>query len=296
MASLGGILKIFMMIFLYLNTIFSKVEKNISIVNEVFILNKKSLNSIVDKQPYVNIENSINNSVRISEKNNLWSDVCLNYKKLNNFSNVNIHCGLRNIRKNNLIKINPSISLIKNENLNKTANLGTSNVTKNIKRLENSLQENNLDNQSKMKKYLELRRSKTKLNFSFKDVMNIICNNYCKKKIPNSLVENFNFYEKAKNSVEHYFDFIIKIKKFQEIKIIKKCLFTLEQSKMINMMNRPVLSSKGFQKNRKSMQKGEDDQEFIKNVDCFLKRMKNNNKIDRNIMKIIEKSISQKQI
>jgi len=41
-ASLGGILKVFTMTFLYLNTIFSKVEKNISIVNEVFVLNKKS--------------------------------------------------------------------------------------------------------------------------------------------------------------------------------------------------------------------------------------------------------------
>lgn len=39
-AFMGGILKIFYVSFLYLNSVFSEVEKNIAIVNEVFILNK----------------------------------------------------------------------------------------------------------------------------------------------------------------------------------------------------------------------------------------------------------------
>jgi len=299
-AYLGGILKFFMMTFLYLNMIFSKVEKNISIVNEVFVLNKKSANSYISKLPNKNLDKSIN-SHRISEKNNLRTENKANYEKLQNFSNNDIYFSLKESRKKIPILENPPISTFKKDNLNRTTCFGKSNLvtintnnSNNIKKRENSpkeiISQNNEDYQSNMQKYLELRRSQIKINFGLKDVFNIISNDYCKKKIPKSLKENFNFYEKAKNSVEHYFDFIFMIKKFEEINIVKNCLFTPEQSKMVEIMCKPILSSKKFSKSRKSFRNIGDVDELTKDVDCFLEKMEDD-RINRNIMKTIEENL-----
>lgn len=63
-------------------------------------------------------------------------------------------------------------------------------------------------------KYINLRMSQTKLFFGICDVVNIICNSYCKRKISKRISESFKFYEKARTSVSHYFEIIFIFKKF----------------------------------------------------------------------------------
>jgi len=300
-ASLGGILKVFTMAFLYLNTIFSKVEKNISIVNEVFILNKKPEDSLVSGFQNYNLDKS-SNSLRNSEKNALRNNYESNIGKLENFTNDIFKVDKKEWKKKATNLKSPMIISAKNENINSNSHLARSNIlaiNNNLKMMqrigEKSPKKNNKDYQTNMKKYLELRRSETKIKFSFKDVMNIICNNYCKKKVPKSLSENFNFYEKAKNSVEHYFDFIFMIKKFEEINIVKNCLFTPEQSKMIEIMSKPIISSKEFMKSKKTLQSLVSIEGLNKDGECFLQKMKDN-KIDRNIIKIIEENLQKSYI
>jgi len=283
-ASLGGILKVFMMTFLYLNTIFSRVEKNISIVNEVFVLNKKSTNSGFDDPHFNKIENNYNNSIRYFEKKFIKTD--FNDKETDNLSKHIVDFNLRETQ-----KIIPKLEIPQNksnkkENLNKTFNFGISNLSKRLIKMENFYHKNYL----KMQKYSRLRKSDTKINFSFINIMDIICNNYCNKKIPKSLSENFNFYKKAKDSVENYFDFIFMIKKFEEINIIKDCLFTKEQSKMIEIMSRPILSSKHSVLSKKSLRKVEENKELENDGKGFLKRFKDDS-INRNLMKKIDENI-----
>jgi len=299
MASLGGILKVFTMTFLFINSIFSNVEKNISLVNEVFALNKKTNNMVTqlyNKNPERNF-----NSLNISEKN-VFKNINRQY--------IGIHQTFRNNNPNFIeaqkitsIHKEKSITEIKNDNLHEKFDLVKSNanilaINNNLntsKVIEKSASSYNEENVFKMQTYMKLRKSETKINFSFKDRTNIICNNYCKMKISKSSLENFNFYKKAKNSVEQFFDFIFMIKKFQEINIVKKCLFTPEQYKMVEIMSKPILSSKEFEKLNETMYNNEDFDEYGRDVDRFLMKI-NTKKINKNIMKIIDEDIDKSYI
>jgi hypothetical protein len=144
---------------------------------------------------------------------------------------------------------------------------------------------------SNAQNYLNLRKSETKLDFTLRDVMNIICKTHCNRTIPKRMVENFNFYQKAKSSVDHYFDFIFMIKKFEEINIMKNCLFSEPQSKMLEIMSKPILSAKEILINTKTIRCERDLNDINKDINDFLKSMMNKtDPIDRSIMKIIEEN------
>jgi len=296
-ASLGGILKVFTITFLYMNSIFSKVEKNKSIVNEVFVINKKFENNLILKYPNKNFKKDCN-SIIVSEKNILRSYDGSNLGIYDDFRNHKFN--KKNINKKSVFKRHPPISSIENTNINKDSYIGKlnfHNIYKNFKISKNDQSDHKIDKdiQLKVQKYFELRKSQIKIKFNFKDKINIICNNYCKKKIPNSLLENFNFYKKAKNSVEHYFDIIFMIQKFEEINILKNCLLTPEQSKMVEIMRKPILSSKEFEKDIISLKDEENADELSRDVDCFLLNIKLN-KINRKIMNMIEENLKKSHI
>lgn len=102
----------------------------------------------------------------------------------------------------------------------------------------------NLEKKNVVEKYLNLRNSHTRQYFGLMDTINIVCNTYSSKKIPKKSIEKFHFYSQAKRSVEHYFDFIFMIKKFEETNILKNCLLGKLQSQMVEIMSNPILSAK----------------------------------------------------
>jgi hypothetical protein len=287
LGSLGGILKIFSICFLYLNTIFSNVEKNISIVNEVFILNKKSekinLGDISKNKEKSN--SSFRNTRHNFLKNNFVSPINRsNYassdRLRNNIESLRLYKNFENISPNAKKLVVMENKKIDNSNIDESS---TRNLNKNLKRLS--------DHNSNAQIYLNLRKSETKLDFTLRDVMNIICNAHCHRTIPKRMVENFNFYQKAKRSFEHYFDFIFMIKKFEEINIMKNCLFSEPQSKMVEIMCKPILSAKENLIDIKTIRCEKDLNDINKDVNDFLKSMMNKTgPIDKSIMKIIEEN------
>jgi len=290
LASIGGILKLFSIGFLYLNTIFSNVEKNISIVNEVFILNKKSekinmgdmsKNKEKSNSSFRNIKHHIFNNNFVSPIPIKKSNDASNDKLRDDFAGPEVDKIFENLSPY-AKKLGIENKKIYNSKIVESSN--KRNLDKNLKRLSD-------DDLSKVKNYLNLRKSETKLDFTLRDVMNIICNTHCNRTIPKRMVQNFNFYQKAKRLVEHYFDFIFMIKKFEEINIMKNCLFSEPQSKMVEIMCKPILSAKEILINTKTIRCERDLNDVNKDVNDFLKSMMNNTgPIDRNILKIIEEN------
>ena len=81
------------------------------------------------------------------------------------------------------------------------------------------------------------------------------------------------------------------IKKFEEINIMKNCLFSEPQSKMVEIMCKPILSAKENLINTKTSRCKIELNDINKDVNDFLKSMRNKSgPIDRSIMKIIEEN------
>ncbi len=322
--------------FFFLNTIFSEVEKNISIVKEVFVLNRKgsesvhsldnittsklnlcgkeimnekekniltnnfflpkcnianenNLNILQSKKPLENFINSTSNTpnlefqtlfkkTKLKQLNSAVNDKNCNFDKTNNINNYN--------KNNNFNSIND------NDNFN-THNLLKNKVPEEEKSANKSREEIN----STVEQYLKVRKSETKVLFGFRDILNIVCNSYCKRKIPPRFHEKFNFYEKASNSVSHYFDFIFMIKKFEEISILKNCLLSEEQEKMVEIMCKPILSSKEFVSRIKTIRNTKDSVDLYKGAKEFIEKVENNeDKVDRNIIRIMEQNVKKSYI
>jgi len=406
LASLGGILKIFTIAFLMLNKVFSEVEKNISIVNEVFVLNKKGNKGlpIIGQHDFKidNRDNKINNPILLLEtksdknkvllKNNFIilsktnfeesnckekdrfktsSDIpiankvfksnekedpqCLkaleatktifhfNNEKNNseNFNNIihendnfnilneNDNCKkiiLKNDNFNNIIHENDNsknINILENDKCNNIIhendnfnnndiNILKSNKTQKKERHQpgtdqtssnrylRDFQDDKLD--SYISQYINLRKSKTKLSFGLCGILSIIWNRYCKKKIPKRMIENFKFYEKARCSVTHYFDFIFMIKKFEEINLLKECLLTEEQLKMVELLSKPILSSKNvllslLSKKARNIDNLIHAADFSKVINDFnFKLNKYQDEIDYKIFNIIEENVKKSYV
>lgn len=394
-ASLGGIFKVFNVVFLYLNTIFSQVEKNISIVNEVFVLNKKFVENEVERlnnakeKPKFNRNDTIRSDAKNKKplknfvnKNKIHESISdINYNNNNNFNKTRIEnneSSIFNHKKNTLMKNNfmhnhtkaldvtvekskrkGSLGAFENfdiqdheifeknllkdqdkevikHNLASGTELFFAKISKetrtqkkdssqdslkysNVKQMaeQEKIKLNTEEKEQKipflyakspksnekeaelskkeliLKKYLEIRKSHNKLNFGFCDVMYIALNNHCNKKIPKRLIQNFNFYKKAQLSVEHYFDFIFMIKKFEEINILKDCLLNKYQAKMVELMCKPILSEKeaSFVTMRTVRSEGLLDV-IHKDINDFLTHCNHgDNIIDFNILKIINDNV-----
>lgn len=392
-ASMGGILKVFSLTFLYLNTIFSEVEKNIAIVNEVFILSKKkSKFSITNRtlnlynlhkksnKPIKTTKNSYGennipgiNNVDYNKANKVNSEgiereddhdkVIINEKHIKNFDvNLDIANDCDNTYKYSQVSFNKhflnktwennkiletlndnyNVGINKIKNNFTRENIYSPNVSTGVKNLfiqgneeqmiktkhkadkyktteiyekaivlnnffpekENSKRESNYSippehtDNSKAKnfeknvieKYLTLINSHRRLYFSLLDVINIVCNTHCNKKIPKKLNENFQFYIQAHKSVEQYFDFIFMLKKFEEINILKHCLLDINQSKMVEIMSNPILSAKDHFLGCKKSMKNEINTDLVSNrvYDFIEKCRKSINSVDFKILKNIQ--------
>lgn len=173
-ASLGGILKVFNLAFLYLNTIFSKVEKNISIVNKVFVLNKKNNNLQKDfsldskfKNKYnhlfTNNQNisrlSINHNENNQENviNNANEIVCAITNKNNHYLPLREDMKLKNHENNSNLQLNRNIisDIRKKEKIKNFDCINTSNfLEKNIKNVNEKKCVNKGEKDKINKKYI----------------------------------------------------------------------------------------------------------------------------------------------
>jgi len=341
-ASLGGILKVLTIGFIALNTIFSEVEKNISIVNEVFVLNRhdsisvQSLDKITSKMnlstkhlikgkrdekiltnnfilpdPPKNEKEKIyghtSNFNSVESQNDKIYTIDLPHKTAHLESPVSLFKNAKvtkfslagSSNDNNFNNIHHNLNSIDENNNNKNNNnFNTNNFIKqNSKEEEKSANRHGEENKSIVEKYLKVRKSETKLLYGCGDIMNIVCNNYCKRKIPSKFLEKFHFYENARNSVSHYFDFIFMIKKFEEINILKKFLLHDEQEKMVDIISKPILSSKEFLTRTKTIRSTKDSVDLHRDIDQFLKKVeKKEDRVDRRILMIIEENVKKSHV
>jgi len=430
LASMGGMLKVFSVVFFYLNIVFSKVQKYVSIINEVFILNKKKINQQENLQE-VNISknfnllnkenlnfnywsaagdlkknreesnnnfNNVKNNKNYNSNNEFKSNAACEFKNeehlikrlnsnennysknlllLNDNNNNNFLCikkqeklyfaeneyskasalenksKLNEIEKNKLLikcssqkpnsnsnlvikksskkkKPPPPKILINNksfdENIEEIQNIKTKKTIKNnekenqkahicVSNVENSnfkpaISEiqSNLDRERNSKlnnqiteypnfyKFLNLRKNKEKIEFSFKNIFRIICISYCKAKIPEHLKENYLFFKKGKESVNNYFDLVYMIKKFEEIKIMKNCILNTHQLNMLELLNKPILTINSndivqkinSDKTKRWIKINNESNDYAMHVDEFLKNVAiNNNNIDMNIITLM---------
>lgn len=143
LASMGGMLKVFSILFFYLNIIFSQVQKYVSIINEVFILNRKKIKQL---------ENCVYFEAAVARRNfNLQGENmkynCSSIRKVNkNEEDVNIHYNnFRNLNNKNHCEIKYAKE-IKNEYLVNEFQLNSSenNNSKNLLLLNNN-NHNNID-------------------------------------------------------------------------------------------------------------------------------------------------------
>ncbi len=84
------------------------------------------------------------------------------------------------------------------------------------------------------------------------------------------------------------------IKKFEEINILKECLLTEEQVKMVEVISKPILSSKKLllPVHNKEMRNLENSAELTKVINDFIIKFNNNrDEIDRKIFNVIEEYV-----
>ncbi len=329
------------------------MEKNISIVNEVFVLNREGSDSVPKLLSNITISkmNPISSSKKfMREKNEKistnnfiklipWNSNIPKEDNLNNLNNLNSkkspekfnnsfsktpNIEFRTLfKKTNILRQfspdvnNDDCNFDKNKNANNNKNNDNLNLNSNYNIDINDDHKNNSINinilkkkiaeeekstnrpreeiNSTVEKYLTVRKSEEKLLFGCGGIMNIICNSYCKRKISQKFHEKFNFYEKARNSVSHFFDFIFMIKKFEEINILKNCLLSEEQAKMVEIMCKPILSSKEFTVRRKKIRHCQNLGflvDLYKGVNEFIDKVENDeDKVDRRILRIMEENV-----
>jgi len=207
-------------------------------------------------------------------------------------SNSNNNNDDLNINNNNHDNLHSNNDNDYNNNFN-TNNFIKQNFVEEEKSPNNPLEEI----KSTVENYLKIRKSETKLLFGFRDIMNIVCNSYCKRKIPTEFLEKFHFYEKARDSVSHYFDFIFMIKKFEEINILKNCLLSEEQEKMVEIMCKPILSSKEFLIRKNTIRNIQYSVDFNQDINQFLKKVeKKEDRVDRRILRIMQENVKKSYV
>jgi len=334
-ASIGGILKVLTIGFVALNTIFSEVEKNIFLVNEVFVLNRHdsssvpSLDNITSK---INLsskelikgkkdENILTNNFILPNLNNEKENICGPSSNFNSVESKKLKISIIDLPHKTAHLESPSSLFNKakvkqfslagnnNDNINNNHNLNSVNdnnynnfnsnnfIKQNFTEQEKSANRPREEINSTLEKYLTVRKSETKILFGCGDIMNIVCNNYCKRKIPFKFHEKFHFYEKARDSVSHYFDYIFMIKKFEEINILKNCLLSEEQSKMVDIMCKPILSSKEFSTRSKTIRNTKDSADLHNDINQFLMKVdKKEDRVDRRILRIIEENVKKSHV
>ncbi len=87
------------------------------------------------------------------------------------------------------------------------------------------------------------------------------------------------------------------IKKFEEINILKKFLLHDEQEKMVDIISKPILSSKEFLTRTKTIRSTKDSVDLHRDIDQFLKKVeKKEDRVDRRILMIIEENVKKSHV
>jgi len=200
-----------------------------------------------------------------------------NFIALNDNENL-----IKTIQENNSVKSDSKIE----ENISSENHYSIEDINnKNYDTLNEKLNNSNF---GKISKYLDIRINKFKLTPSFCEKLKFICNKICK--YSTKKIENFNYYEKGSQSIENYFNIVNLIKKFIKMSLIENCLLDEYQSKMIDVIGKPILSN--FPNQEKSYTLSHilsENENNIKNyINDFLLKSNINNKIERNIFKFFD--------
>jgi len=156
-ASLGGIIKLLSILFIYLNKYFCEVDKNISIINEIFVLNKisnKQENKINIKKNIFQFESKVSNNLAQEIKKENYTT---NFNKKTNFFNK-----LNNSKINNFLKEGDKINKKMLDNCKNSNSLQefykvdmNLNFNTDIRRLEKSQEDNRIISPYQMKNILK---------------------------------------------------------------------------------------------------------------------------------------------
>jgi hypothetical protein len=202
LASVGGLMQIFYLLFSLINIPFSEISKYEKIIDKIFYFEDTDLSLI--------------NNVNDMKSKIIPFERFQNMKKSIKMSHVNLSS---NLKLNETKIVNPN----KNETNTRIFRLYNIDMNKIMSNVYN-------------------RHKKVTFKFSFIDKFKMIIERVCKCKYKTEFKDKIYLFELARHKIRNYFNFINIIVKFEEFEKIKKILLSEEQQHIFKLNRKTKLS------------------------------------------------------